>query len=225
MATSNVENPAIAESSFDMSTEVVERMGIKHSSTGSSHGCKTFMACTPSWKVWKGSKQCHMTERDEDKQPAWVAKHDSVWADNSKYDQQKAAPEPSPKAEEIETHRISHSRTRANHGQVRCRTHSNISRNARQTKSRLYSHLMRHIALKQKGQRHGRIKIRIIDTNKSRNISERPKDFVTNRRHSRWLLSTKEDRYTERNVCRELYQPSTVGTRTGPELNSTATPL
>lgn len=47
----NVENPAMAESSFDMSTEVVERMGINRSSTGSSEGWRTFMACTPNWKV------------------------------------------------------------------------------------------------------------------------------------------------------------------------------
>ncbi|KAG1861323.1 hypothetical protein F4604DRAFT_1684125 [Suillus subluteus] len=52
--------------------------------------------------------------------------HTYFQADNSKYDQRKSAPEPSPKAEEIETHRISHERTRANHGKVRRCTHSNI---------------------------------------------------------------------------------------------------
>jgi hypothetical protein len=38
-----------------MSTEVVERMGIKCSSIGSSEGSRTFMACTPSWKVCKSA--------------------------------------------------------------------------------------------------------------------------------------------------------------------------
>ncbi|KAG1844603.1 hypothetical protein F4604DRAFT_1689058 [Suillus subluteus] len=91
---------------------------------------------------------CTGYEREEepawvtDDKPAWVAKYDSTWIadeeenrsfqlyendtdkhtylqlESSKYDRHKAAQDLSPKAGEIENHRTSHSRMRANHNQA-----------------------------------------------------------------------------------------------------------